>query len=153
MKEELHDKFLLKSYEHLASADSLLTKGLKRDFISRFYYGYISILKAIYPCKGNWHDINTYRNAPEHIRKYFPKLKAWRIRSDYEFHEEKTHLQEYMEGELLTFMTEDLLELISEGLIPELKRLVREYESYSSLLYLIIKELEEISVWLKAQRL
>ncbi len=149
----MNDILLVKAYEHFSSAYLLLTRGLKRDFISRFYYGYISVLRSTYNCKGGWHDDDTYNSAPDHIKSYFNKLKAWRIKSDYEYHEGGTHTEGYMEGELTEFITGDIIKLISEGLIPELKRLSINHQNHNGLLYLIIKELEEISTWLKAQKL
>ncbi len=140
---------LVKAYEHIETSYLLVEKGNYRDFCSRFYYAYITLLRSIYKCRGNWHDKNTYRGIPKHLNSYRDKLRVWRIMADYTTTEQEKWCEK--EEEFLEFLYTDFLDILNT-IVDELES-VENYNKCKHIAYLIIKKVKEMHKWLKLLKL
>lgn len=145
-RSEPHLDLLTKAYDHVETSCALVKEGNYRDFCSRFYYAYVTLLRSLYDCRGDWHRKDTYRGVPDNLNNYREKLRVWRIIADYERYGEHSWMDR--EEELIEFLCTDFLDIL-ETIVHEIKSL----RDQNHVAYLIIKKIREISRWLKVLRL
>ncbi len=139
--------FVKKAIEHFENSLHSLQSLDLRNFVSRFYYGYITLLFVLgLKEKGDWHKERSYNFPNENFLHIWQELKVWRIRADYEYERGKSFT--LYEDELKVFLKKELIEHIEE----ELKPLIENDRFLSENLALkltLFKSLEVVEKWLK----
>ena len=136
--------FLKKTLEHLEASFYSLQKLDFRNFASRFYYAYINLLFILeIKEKGDWHKEENYNFPSDNFKKIWRNLKIWRIRADYEYESGKSF--SLYEEEFIEFLKKELMEHITEELIPFLKN----HKMDEGTKLILLRHLEVIKRWLK----
>jgi len=137
--------FLKKTLEHFEDAEEALQRLDFRNFASRFYYGYISLLYVLgIKRRGDWHKKESYKFPSESFKDIWEALRVWRIKADYEFFEGKSF--SLFEEEFKEFLKEYLIEHLEE----EIKPFLEENEFLNlGLKLILLKKLEGLTKWLR----
>ena len=63
---------LTKAYDHIQTSCSLVKEGNYRDFCSRFYYAYITLLRGLYDCRGDYerYGEHSWMDREEELREF-----------------------------------------------------------------------------------
>lgn len=142
--EDVKALFLKKTLDHLENSKKSLQIPDFRNFASRFYYGYISLLFLLdIKKKGDWHKKNSYEFPSENFEGIWQGLRIWRIRADYEYYQKKSF--SLFEEEFKEFLRKGLIEHLEEELKPLLEK---STNMDLSARLLLLKNLEGIVKWL-----
>jgi len=134
---------LKRSFEFFHSSFTALQNGDLRNFCSRFYYGYATLIRFLENLPGDLHKLDIKNKE---LKNWYKKLRGLRIAADYGFYEREPWRkirQSLTENEGIIH---DLISFIEDTFIPYMDTKSNQCEEEIDL---IRDKLEVIALWLR----